>query len=256
MDYQHLDYWIDGDLGFLVLDRPGKLNALSAELLGEIVMICGEIGRSNARAVVVSGNGPSFCSGFDVALFEGGPLSSDNTVERYELAKLGTRAAQALEDLPLITVAALHGNVVGGGVVLAAACDLRVADAGTVFSIPEIDLGIPLAWGGIERLVREIGSALTKELVLTCRPFTATEAKQAGFLNAVTDDGKAMEIAKELATHIAAKARYPVVTTKRHIAEVLSGDVSRDDAMGLVTALDDEESTAQRTAYLTQFRSD
>jgi enoyl-CoA hydratase/carnithine racemase len=254
LDYQHLDYWIDGDLGFLVLDRPEKLNALSERLLQELVAVSGEIAKSEARAVVVAGNGPSFCSGFDVNLFETGPLASEDTVERYELAKLGSTAAASLEELPQITIAALHGHVVGGGVVLAAACDLRVADRSTVFSIPEVDLGIPLAWGGIERLVREFGPMLTKELVLTCRPFTTAEAKQAGFLTAVTDEGKAMDIAKELAAHIADRPRFPVITTKRHVAEVLTGDLSRDDAMGLVTALDDKESTTKRSAYLTRFR--
>ena len=68
----------------------------------------------------------------------------------------------------------------GGGLVLAAACDLRIAAASARFSIPEIDLGIPLAWGGIPRLVREIGPALTKELVITCREFSPQEA-QAGW---------------------------------------------------------------------------
>jgi enoyl-CoA hydratase/carnithine racemase len=164
--------------------------------------------------------------------------------------------ADAIENLPQITVAALHGYVVGGAVVLAAACDIRVADRDTVFIIPEIDVGIPLAWGGIERLVREIGPTLTKELVMTCRPFTAQEARNARFLNALTEPGHAMEVATELATHIAEKPRLPIVTTKRHIAEVLRGDTSRDDAMGLLTSLDDEESTAVRNAYTSRFSNE
>ena len=67
-----------------------------------------------------------------------------------------------------LTIARIQGWCVGGGLVLAAACDLRLAADTARFSIPEVDLGIPLAWGGIPRLVREIGPALTKELVLTC----------------------------------------------------------------------------------------
>ena len=256
MQLDYIDYWEDGAIGFLLLDRPKKLNALSIDLLGEIVNVCGHIAQSDVRAVVVAGNGRAFSAGFDVHAFTEGPLVSGDTAERYEIAALGGQAADALEGLPQITVAALHGHVVGGGVVLAAACDLRVADSDCVMSIPEVDLGIPLAWGGIRRLVREIGPMMTKELVLTCRPFTATEAKHAGFLTAVTEPGHAMEIAKELAAHIAERPRFPVVTTKRHVAEVLSGDLSRDDAMGLVSALDDDESTATRTAYLTQFGSD
>ena len=88
---------------------------------------------------------------------------------------------------------------------------------------------------------------------MTCRPFTAQEARSARFLNSVTEPGRSMEIATELATHIAEKPRLPIVTTKRHVAEVLAGDVSRDDAMGLLTALDDEEASAARAAYTRRF---
>ncbi|MCZ7533986.1 MAG: enoyl-CoA hydratase/isomerase family protein [Acidimicrobiia bacterium] len=255
MEYQNLDFWTDADVGYVALDRPNHRNALSFDLLEELVAVAREISSSDLRTVVVTGNGTDFCAGFDVSGFEVGLLQESTPVQRYEAAQLGGVMADAIESLPQITVAALHGNVIGGGVVLTAACDLRVADADTVFSIPEVDLGIPLAWGGIERLVREFGSAITKELVLTCRPFTAQEGKAAGFLNAITQPGGSMDIAKELAVHIAERPRLPTVTTKRHVAEVLRGDFSRDDAMGLITALDDDESTAARNAYLARFRT-
>lgn len=255
MEYQNLDYWRDAHVGYIALDRPNHRNALSFGLLKELIAVAREISSSDLRTVVLTGNGIDFCAGFDVSGFAVGLLHGSDPAQRYEAAQLGGVMTDAIESLPQITVAALHGNVVGGGVVLAAACDLRVADADTVFSIPEVDIGIPLAWGGIERLVREFGPAITKELVLTCRPFTAQEGKAAGFLNAVTEPGKSMEIAKELAVHIAERPRLPTVTTKRHVAEVLRGDFSRDDAMGLITALDDGESTEARNAYLTRFRT-
>ena len=88
--------------------------------------------------------------------------------------------ADAIEQMRATTIVRLHGHIVGGGVVLASACDMRVAAEDARFSIPEIELGIPLAWGGIPRLVREIGPAMTKELVMTCRPFTSQEAKALG----------------------------------------------------------------------------
>lgn len=256
LTYSNLDFWQDGDVGFVALDRPERLNALSLALLQELIDVSKEIASSGLHSVVITGNGKSFSSGVDVSVFGKDALGSSDSATRYEAAALGGRMADAIERLPQTTVAAMRGYVVGGGVVLAAACDLRVADSDTVFIIPEVDVGIPLAWGGIERLVREIGPALTKELVMTCRPFTAQEAQRARFLNAVTEPGHAMEIATELATHIAEKARLPVITTKRHVAEILSGDASRDDAMGLLSALDDDESTAVRDAYISRFAKD
>src|SRR5205807_10471691 len=97
----------------------------------------------------------------------------------------GRQMAEAIESMRAVTIARVHGHCVGGAVVLVAACDLRVAAATTRFSIPEVDLGIPLAWGGIPRLVREIGPAVTKALVMTCRPFDAAEAHAIGFVNHV-----------------------------------------------------------------------
>ncbi|MEZ5175359.1 MAG: enoyl-CoA hydratase/isomerase family protein [Acidimicrobiia bacterium] len=254
MDYQNLDMWRDGDIGFIALDRPHELNALSFAMLRELISAANQIASSDLRSVVIAGNGRSFSSGFDVSALESVLVAEADTAQRYEAAQLGGAVADAIEALPQITIAALHGHVVGGAVVLAAACDLRVADRDTVFSIPEVDLGIPLAWGGVARLVREFGSAIAKELILTCRPFTAEEGRMAGFLNAITEPGSAMDTAKELAMHIAGKPRLPVVTTKRHVAEILAGDLSRDDALGLISALDDDESTTARNAYLARFR--
>ena len=105
-------------------------------------------------------------------------------------ADTGRLMAEALERTSPVLIAALHGHVVGGGLVISSACDLRIATTDVSFSIPEVDLGIPLAWGGIPRLVREIGPALTKELVMTCRPFGASEAMNAGFLNRVVPPGE------------------------------------------------------------------
>ena len=82
----------------------------------------------------------------------------------------------------------INGHAVGGGWGLTLACDFRWAAAEAQLWIPEVDLGIPLAWGGIPRLVREIGPALTKELVLTCRPFTPAEARSVRFLNDVVPE--------------------------------------------------------------------
>lgn len=254
MSYNHLDFWQDGGIGYVALDRPERLNALSLDLLRELVDVAAEIGTTDVRCVVITGNGRAFSAGVDVSVFSGEALGSSDPTARYDAARLGGSMADAIESIPQVTIAAMSGYVVGGGVVLAAACDLRVADRGTVFSIPEVDVGIPLAWGGIERLVREIGPALTRELVMTCRPFMAQEAKEIGFLNAISEPDKSVEIATELATHIASKPRFPILTTKRHVMEILHGDTSRDDAMGLITALDDEESTQTRQAYLSRFQ--
>ena len=123
------------------------------------------------------GNGRAFTAGADLAAFtDGGGVDRAGT-------DAGRVMAEAITAMQAVTVAAIHGHCVGGGVVLAATCDLRVAAEDVRFVIPEVDLGIPLAWGGIPRLVREVGPAATRDLVMTCRPFGAAEAQALGFVN-------------------------------------------------------------------------
>ena len=89
---------------------------------------------------------------------------------------MGRAMAESIGGMRALTIAAVQGHCIGGGVVLAAACDLRVAGDDARFKIPEVDMGIPLFWTGIPLLTRELGPALTKELVLTGRTFDAAEA--------------------------------------------------------------------------------
>ncbi len=239
------------DVARLTLDRPERLNALSRDMLNELILAAGVIGASEARAVVISGAGRAFCAGVEISTLSEA-IETANEAQRYAAFELGGDMADAVESIPQPTIVALHGYVIGGGIVLAAACDLRIAAQDTVFCIPEIDLGIPLAWGGIERLVREIGPALTKELVMTGRRFTAQEAKDAGFVNEIVEPGRVLERAEHLGSTIASKPSLPIRITKAHIAEILSGDRTRDDAATAVDALDDPESASARQTHLAQ----
>ena len=174
-------------------------------------------------------------------------------------ADVGRQMAEALEAMHAVTIARVQGCCVGGGLVLAAVCDLRICVDDAYLSIPEIDLGIPLAWGGIPRLVREIGPALTKELVMTCRPFSADEAKAAGFLNRVVSHDELDDVVEELASSLAAKPRHPVLLTKASVNAVTEGMVGTmrhwSDADGLLMGLRDPEGRASAQAYLEKLRS-
>ena len=241
---------IDGPIGHLTLNRPEKLNPLSTATLTELVAAARWFDEQpGVKVVIVRGAGRTFSAGADLASFGGAqPVSTRDAADR------GREMADALEGMRAVSIAAIHGWCVGGGLVLAAACDLRVAAADARFSIPEVDLGIPLAWGGIPRLVREIGPALTKELVLTCRPFDAAEAKAAGFLNRIVPAEELDESVLALARSLAAKASHALFSTKRHVnavTEQMLGTMrSWSDADGLVTAFADPECAEARRAYL------
>ena len=137
---------------------------------------------------------------------------------------------------------------------LVAACDLRVAADDVRFSIPEVDLGIPLAWGGIPRLVRELGPAITKELVLTCRPFGAAEAHALRFVNRVVPADRVAAEADALAAELASKPWFSLRATKTQVNaaldEIAGTGRSSNDADSMVAALADEESRSTARAYL------
>lgn len=241
---------VTGSIGRLRLNRPNKLNALSLELLQEITRAAIWFdNQDQIRSVIISGNGDAFCAGADLAGF---PEVSDANVRAA--ADAGRIMADAVEAMQAITIAQIHGWCVGGGLVLASACDLRVATDTTKFSIPEIDLGIPLAWGGIPRLVREIGPAMTKELVMTCRSFSSGEAKALGFLNKLVQEVELEQTTQELAAQICSKPFHPINSTKQHVnavSEQMGATINAwSDADGLLVGLFDAECQSSREAYL------
>ena len=211
MAFETLTVEIEEGIGRLKLNQPEKLNPLGTNTLQEIVEATGWFDERNVPVVIISGEGRAFSSGFDLREFINGNSEGTNG------PAVGKQMADAIENMRAVAIAAVHGHCVGGGVVLVGACDLRIAATNTVFSIPEVDLGIPLAWGGIPRLVREIGPAMTRELVMTCRPFNAEEAKSIGFVNRVVTSESLEEETLKLAKAIKKRPQSVIQTTKKQV---------------------------------------
>jgi enoyl-CoA hydratase/carnithine racemase len=249
MTFESLALTVDAPLARIELNRPEKRNALSPALLQELVEAAREVDRhDDVKAVVVAGAGQSFCAGADLTAFTG--AGGDPRTR----ADLGRRMAEAITGMRAVTVAAIQGRCVGGGVVLAAACDLRIAASDAVFSIPELDLGIPLAWGGVPRLTRELGPAVAKELIMTCRPFDAEEAHRLRFVNRLAEpehlDRDATALASDLATRSAVTLRITKAAVDAAAEALVPTDGAKTDADLLASVLTDEESAAVRQRYL------
>ncbi len=253
----HLGLEIDGPVATLTLERPEVLNALSVDLLEDLVTACRWLStQGHVRVVILTGAGRSFSAGADLSTMQ--RLLADGHQARAA-ADAGDRAASALEALDAVTIAVIQGRCVGGGVVLALACDLRVAATSARFSIPEVDLGIPLAWGGIPRLVREVPPAVARDLVLTCREFDAAEAARLGLVSRVHPPEELAAATRTLAGQLAEKARLPVRATLDAVRAELGVGVPRgwSDADTLLTAVRDPECRAAAEAYVTRvFGSD
>lgn len=212
-----------GTLGHLILNRPKRYNALGATVLKELVLAANWFDtQKEIRVVIVAGAGGVFSAGADLK----DPIFADmdkvDWMTRRDMGQLGHKMAVAIESMKAITIAQVERFAIGGGLVLMMACDLRVAEQDTIFAIPEVDIGIPLAWGGLPRLVREIGPAMTKELVMTCRRFSTAEAHSLGVLNKVVPKAELEKTCKELADTIAAKPIVPIIITKEHVNAVVA----------------------------------
>ena len=232
----------------VVFDRPSVLNALSPAVLDELVAACGDIARDESIKVVrFEGAGSSFSAGADLPAF----LSALGSDDPQRIADLGRVATNAIAELPQITIAGITGHCVGGGLVLASACDIRIADYSARFLIPELDAGIPLAWGGLEWVVRLIGETMAADLVLSCRPVEAEEALQAGLISRVVSPGALQQELATLESQIAAKPRHVLRVTKGQLLQIRGGTFdAKNDADALLAALKDPESMEQGMRYV------
>lgn len=238
---------IEGGTARLRLNRPDVLNALSPALLEELIEKCGELGDNVAvRVVVLEGSGRHFCAGADLPQF-----THSMAADPEKTADLGRRAADALAALPQITIATIRGYCIGGALVLSAACDMRVAADDARFSIPELDAGIPLSWGGMAQVVRLLGESVANDLVLSCRRFGADEALRCGFLGRVIPARDFENDVEKLVSAIAAKPHIVLLQTKRKLRDIRAGTFdARDDAADMVAAMSDLEAKSIGEKYI------
>lgn len=248
--FQTLQLQVEGGIGRLRLNRPHKLNALSPASMQEIIEASGWLAaRPDLRVLLLAGEGRAFCAGFDLDAMRGDAAPRDRAA-----TDLGRRMIEAFEAIPAITLALVQGHCIGGGLLLAAACDLRIAADDARFSIPEMEIGIPLGWGGVPRLVRLLGPTLAMELVLDCRPFDAAQALAWRFVNrvlpaqALAGDGRAW------AERLASRPLGALRATKRRFAEATEALCpaagSEADADDLLTAYRDAETLQAQQRYV------
>lgn len=174
---------VEGGVGRIYLDRPEKANALDSALLGELLATLARLSQApDLRTVVLAGRGRTFCGGADVDELKSLDASTAGRfVERIH------EVCSAIRRLPVPVLARLHGAVIGAGLEIAAACDLRVAAEGTKFAMPEVRLGIPSV---VEAalLPRLIGSGRAAWLVLTGEAVDARRASEWGLVEEVCTD--------------------------------------------------------------------
>lgn len=199
----------------VTFDRPGALNAIDADALEGLARALDRLEADDtARVVVLTGAGRAFVGGGDIAHMAAlGPHEGERFVYR------GQALLRRLERLPKVTVAAINGFALGGGLEIALACDLRVAAESAHLGLPEVTVGVIPGWGGTQRLARLVGRGVAKDLVLTGRRVAAAEALALGVVNRVVPGAALLDACRELAATIAGNSFVAVRQAKKALDE-------------------------------------
>ena len=209
----------DGAVGHVVFNNPAKLNAVSLDMWKSFVGILKDYEKDpEIRCLVVSGaGGKAFVSGADISKFESERANAE-AQERYDA--ISRQGYEALYDFPKPTIAKITGYCIGGGMNLAACCDMRFCNEGARFGIPAAKLGLGYGFLRIERLSRIVGLSRAMEFLFTARQYTAKEAYEMGLVNGVAPDSELAALVAETTDAISQNAPLTIALAKAAAREI------------------------------------
>jgi enoyl-CoA hydratase/carnithine racemase len=229
------------------LNRPAKRNSISDELLAQLHTVFVNMPQG-IKAAVISGEGQHFCAGLDLS-----EVSERNVFEGMQHSRAWHACFDAIQFGPVPVVAVMHGATVGGGLELASAAHLRVAEDSSFYGLPEGTRGIFVGGGGSVRISRLIGVTHMTDMMLTGRVFDADEGQTMGFSNYRVANGQGVAKALELATKIATNAplsNYAVTQALPRIADLSASDGLFVESLISSIAQGDEAAKQRVRAFL------
>jgi len=235
------------EIAVIRLTRPTKRNALNDGLILAIRDLFENM-PEGVRAAVIDGEGEHFCAGLDLS-----ELKERDAGQGLHHSRMWHAALECVQYGPVPVIAALHGAVVGGGLELASACHIRVADESTFYALPEGSRGIFVGGGGAVRIPRLIGAARMTDMMLTGRVYNAADGEKVGFAQYLVPQGTAFDRAFELAQRVAQNApltNYALIHALPRIAEQPADQGFLTEAMMAAIAQSAPEAKARVRAFL------
>ncbi|MFZ5782498.1 MAG: enoyl-CoA hydratase [Pseudomonadota bacterium] len=242
----------EGAVGHLVFNNPAKLNAVSLDMWDGFVGILGDFAKDpEIRCVVVSGaGGKAFVSGADISKFESERANAE-AQERYDA--ISKQGYESLYEFPKPTIAKITGYCIGGGMNLAACCDLRYCNEGARFGVPAAKLGLGYGFLRIERLSRIIGLSRAMEFLFTAKQYSAQEAYGMGLVNGVAPDAGLDALVDGITGAIAGNAPLTIALAKAAAREIAKPESQQDhqklDALAKA-CFDSEDYREGRRAFM------
>lgn len=243
---------VEGGIGWLVFDRPDKRNAVTVAMTINATQIIEKFAQDDGvRVIIVTGAGDeAFVSGADISEFEDRQHDAASAAEYYLKTD---QMYHALRSADKPTIAMIHGYCMGGGVALAACCDLRLCSEEAVFAITAARLGLAYPTHMVEAVLQVIGPAFTKELLFTGQRFTAADVARMGLVNRIVAKDELEPLTRDVAGIIAANAPLSVKAAKITVSELLKDSAQRDLArcrQWVETCADSEDYASGRRAFM------
>ena len=210
MDYQEILFTTEGPVGYLKLNNAGKVNALSVQMIKEIINLLSEVaGDESIKVIVLKAAGRHFCAGHYLAEMV------DAGVKEYKfIFDQCTKMMMMIHEIPQIVIAQVQGIATAAGCQLAAWCDLIVAEEGARFSTPGVKIGL-FCTTPMVAITRAIGRKAAMEMLVTGREFPASEAKEIGLVNKVVSLDKLDQTTSEMAEQIAQASGFALAVGKQ-----------------------------------------
>ena len=224
MTYQYIRVEKEGHVATVTFNRPEKLNALSADMMEEIILTARAFHEDEeTRVVVFIGSGTCFSAGIDLTDEKNfDRLAQASNLMKLRHLKLGPRMIRAIYEMDQITIAALNGAAMGGGACIAAACDFRIGAEDCRVGYPEVALGMNLSWTALPMCVHLIGPSRAKRMVILAEKVKAQTLLEWGFLDAVVPAPQLMGAAHDMAGKYAAQPPIAAQMVKRSVNAIAS----------------------------------
>ncbi|MGO4437127.1 enoyl-CoA hydratase/isomerase family protein [Rhizobium sp. RAF56] len=206
---------IDGHVALITVSRPEKLNAFDVDMLKALANACDEVeAKASVRVAILTGEGKAFSAGGDIKAWGGMEANEFG----HAWVRFGHRVFERLATLRMPLIAALNGHALGGGLELAAAADIRIAERQIKIGLPETSLGMVPGWSGTQRLVKRFGAQVVRRMVVGGEMFSAEEAERLGLVDAVVEAGSALVAARAYADRVATRGPAALEISKLMIA--------------------------------------
>ncbi|NRB17716.1 enoyl-CoA hydratase/isomerase family protein [Parasedimentitalea psychrophila] len=243
-----------GAISIVSFDRGKPANPLSYDLMSELTEVARSFeGDHQTSAVILTGRSDNFSMGFDLSDPETQKLRDAGLAERREAVTTGKRMCQAWENVQALTISAIEGWCVGGGVALSVATDLRVMGESAGLYVPEIERGLNMSWGSVPRITNLVGPAKAKRLIILAEKCPAQRALDWGLADWLSKDGTTLEKSMDLATLAASLPPVAVRMCKQSInayANALAGVASQADHDQFALAQDSNDADEGIRAFL------